>query len=147
MERLQKAERERLAAIDNLIRLGVVRSRVLVGDLGERIAADFYGVELAPAFTAGHDLVDPDGRRVQVKTLRGTPEGPRTIIGELRGEFDVLLAIRLNFDYTPSEAIEVPSQVAREFVGKNGKVGWTNALAHDDRVRWIRAEELPSWAR
>jgi hypothetical protein len=34
-----------------LVRLGVVRSRVLVGDLGEQIAAAYYGVELAPAFT------------------------------------------------------------------------------------------------
>lgn len=147
MRRLRQAERDRLDAIDDLVQLGVVRSRVFVGDLGESIAAEYYGVELAPAFTPAYDLIDGKGRRVQVKTLRGTPDGPRKIIGDMRGDFDVLLAIRLDFDYTPTEAIEMPSEVAREFIGRNGKVSWTKALADDSRVRRIGAEELPDWAR
>ena len=142
MERLRGAERERRAAIEELIRLGVVRSRVLVGDLGERVAADYYGVDLAPVFTPGYDLVDRRGRRVQVKTLRGTPTGPRTIIGAVNDPCDVVLAIRLDFDYTPLEAIEIPRAVAREFIGANGKLGWTARLASDNRVRRITADEL-----
>ncbi len=50
MSRLRRAERERRAAIDDLIKLGAIRSHVLVGDLGELIAARYYGVELLPAF-------------------------------------------------------------------------------------------------
>lgn len=96
MERLRAAERQRRAAIGELVRLGAVRSRVLVGDLGEQIAAAYYGVALAPQFTPGYDLVDCNGRRVQVKTLRATPERPRTIIGALTYPSDVLLAIRLD---------------------------------------------------
>ncbi|HEX4345882.1 MAG TPA: hypothetical protein VHZ31_09995 [Solirubrobacteraceae bacterium] len=142
MERLRAAERERRAAIDDLIRLGVVRSRVLVGDLGEQIAATYYGVDLAPSFTPGYDLVDRRGRRVQVKTLRGTPAAPRTIIGEIKEPCDVVLAIRLDVDYSPTEAIELPVEVAREYVGKNGKVGWTRRLAADEGVRWISAGDL-----
>ncbi len=142
MKRLRAAERARRAAIDDLIRLGAVRSRVLVGDLGERIAAEYYGVELAPTFTPGYDLIDREGRRVQVKTLRATPTAPRTIIGEVTYPCDVLLAIRLDFDYAPTEALEMPCEVAEEFVGKNGKVSWTNALVDDDRVRHITASEL-----
>jgi len=81
MERLRAAERAQRAAIENLIGLGVVRSRVLVGDLGEQIAARYYGVELAPVFTPGYDLVDHHGRRVQVKTLRGRrlDRGPSSV--------------------------------------------------------------------
>lgn len=142
MERLRAAERERRAAIEELMRLGVVRSRVLVGDLGEQIAARYYGVELAPAFTPGHDLIDRRGRRIDVKTLRATPERPRSIIGELKEPCDVLLAIRLAFDYTPTEALEMPVQVAREYVGKNGKVSWTQRLATDPRVLRINAADL-----
>jgi hypothetical protein len=41
MERLRAAERERHAAIEELVRLGVVRSRVLVGDPGEQLAAAY----------------------------------------------------------------------------------------------------------
>jgi hypothetical protein len=52
-----------------------VRSHVLVGDLGERIAATYYRVELLPQFTPGHDLVDRRRRRINVKTLQ-TPSSP-----------------------------------------------------------------------
>lgn len=142
MERLRAVERERRAAIDDLIRLGVVRSRVFVGDLGEQLAALHYGVELAPPFTAGYDLVDREGRRIQVKTLRATPEAPRTIIGEVKEPCDVVLAIRLDFDYSPTEAIEIPVEVAREYVGKNGKVSWTRRLVDDCRVRRVSGSDL-----
>ena len=118
MERLRAAERARRAAIEDLIALGAVRSHVLVGDLGEQIAARYYGVELAQAFTPGYDLVDRAGRRVQVKTLRATPTRPRTIIGEIRQPCDVVLAIRLDFDYTPTEALEIPVAVAAAHIGK-----------------------------
>jgi len=43
MARLRAAERELRAAIEDLIRLGAIRSHVLVGDLGELIAARYYG--------------------------------------------------------------------------------------------------------
>lgn len=129
MKRLRAAERARRAAIEELIGLGVVRSHVLVGDIGERIAAERYGVPLQPAFTPGYDLIDRDERRIQVKTLRATPERPRTIIGDIRDPCDVILAIRLDFDYTPTEALEIPREIAATFVGKNGKISWTAKLA------------------
>jgi hypothetical protein len=142
MERLRAAERERRAAIEELIRLGYVRSHVLVGDLGERLAAEYYGVVLADVFTPGHDLVDRDGRRIDVKTLRAAPEGPRTIIGAFKEPCDALLAIRLHYDYTMHEALEIPADVAREHTGRNGKVSWTQRLAADARVRYISATEF-----
>lgn len=142
MDRLRAAERARRAAIEELIGLGAVRSHVLVGDLGEQIAARYYGVALAPAFTPGYDLLDRDHRRVQVKTLRATPTAPRTIIGEVKRPCDVVLAIRLNFDYTPTEALEIPVEVAETYVGKNGKLSWTRTLADDERVLRIAAADL-----
>lgn len=142
MNRLRAAERERRAAIEQLIALGAVRSHVLVGDLGERIAARYYGVELAPAFTPGYDLIDRHGRRVQVKTLRATPTGPRTIIGEVRDPCDIVLAIRLGYDYTPAEAVEIPVDVAKAFVGRNGKLSWTRSLTDHESVRYIGGDDL-----
>ena len=102
----------------------------------------YYGVELAPSFTPGYDLIDRQGRRVQVKTLRGTPMAPRTIIGEVKEPCDVVLAIRLDFDYSPTEAIEIPADVAREYVGRNGKVSWTRRLVADERVRQVSGRDL-----
>jgi hypothetical protein len=142
MRRLQAAERERRAAVQQLINHGVVRSHVLVGDLGERIAAAFYGVDLAPAFTPGYDLIDGQGRRVQVKTLRATPDKPRSIVGEIKRPCDVVFALRLDFDYSPTEALEIPAQVAECFVGANGKVSWTRKLAAHPAVSHFTAEQL-----
>jgi hypothetical protein len=140
MERLLAADRERRAAIEELKRLGVVRSQVFVGDLGERLAARFYGVELAPPSTRGYDLIDRQGRRVQVRALHGSP--PRTIIGAITRPCDIVLAIRLDVDYSPTEALEIPVDVAEEYTGKNGKVSWTLRLANDGRVRHITGAEL-----
>jgi hypothetical protein len=142
MARLRAAERARRCAIEELIRLGAIRSHVLVGDIGELIAARYYGVPLPPAFTPGFDLIDKSGNRVQVKTLRATPTRPRTIIGDVKDPCDFVLAIRLDFDYVPVEAIEIPRAVADRFIGKNGKISWTARLVSDPAVRYITAEEL-----
>ena len=69
--------------------------------------------------------------------LRSTPTRPRTIVGALTRPFDVLLALRIDFDYSPIEALEMPVDVADSYVGKNGKVAWTRRLAADPRVTRI----------
>jgi len=142
MRRLQAAERERRAAIEELIRLGAVRSHVLVGDLGERIAAAYYSVELMPQFTPGHDLVDRRRRRIDVKTLHATPDGPRTIIGQPRRPCDLVFALRLHYAYTPAEALEIPIELAEAYVGANGKLSWTRKLASESAVVHLDAAQL-----
>ena len=141
LERLRKAERARRQAIRDLIALGAIRSWGLVADLGERLAADYYAVELAPPSTPGYDLVTRDGRRVQVRTLRVTPENQRASIPPLREPYDVVLAIRLDEDYSPLEGIEVPREVIEQHYG-TGRLSWTAKLANDPRTRRISAEEL-----
>ena len=65
MERLRAAAREQRSAIEELIALGAVRSRSLVGDLGERLAADYHGVDLDWHGRRGnaYDLIDRRDRR------------------------------------------------------------------------------------
>ncbi|MEJ7786594.1 MAG: hypothetical protein WKF96_17470 [Solirubrobacteraceae bacterium] len=140
--RLYAAGCERMKAIGELRRLGVIRSKVLVGDLGELVAANFYGGELAPVFTEGYDVLTPDGRRVEVKGMRGD-EGKRTIICRQRlpATCDVLFAVRFADDYTPLEALEVPRDVADDVYGDRG-VHWTGLLTRHDRVRVISGSEL-----
>lgn len=142
MRRLQAAERERRAAIEELIQLGAVRSHVLVGDVGERVAAEYYGVGLLPQFTPGHDLVDRRDRRVDVKTLRSTPERPRTIIGQLKRPCDLVFALRLHYDYTPAEALEIPIELAETYLGANGKLSWTQKLASEPAVVHLDAAQI-----
>jgi hypothetical protein len=145
MKRLTHAERERRAAIGELMALGVIRSRTLVGDLGEALAAAFYGVPLPPPSNPGFDVTRHDGLRVQVRALRCTPENFRTSIGVMREPHDVLFAIRLDEDYAPLEAIEAPREAVERFFGR-GRVTWTKGFASDLRVRHIPATELLRYA-
>jgi hypothetical protein len=141
MERLRRAERARHDAITDLIKLGAVRSRTLVGDLGEQLAADYYGVELEPPSTPGFDLRRPDRQRVQVRTLRATPGNFRTTVGVLSQPYDFVFAIRLDQNYSPLSAIEVPRVVVEEYFGR-GRVTWTKRMENDPRVRRIEGAEL-----
>ena len=143
MERLCEAERARREAIADLMTLGVVRSRRLVSDLGEAVAARYYGVELAPsANNPGYDLEATDSRRIQVKTLRSEPNRERTLMGVMKDPYDVLLAIKLSFDYEPLRAIEVPRAVLERHYPHGERTSWTKRLESDPDVRRISRDEL-----
>jgi hypothetical protein len=142
MRKLQAAEQRRWEAIGELKRLGAIRSRSIVGDIGEEMAKRFYGaLELAPTSNRGYDLITPQGLKVQVKTLRCTPGNFRRTIGHLQEGYDLLFAIRLDADYTPREAIEAPRSVVRRYFG-DGRATWTNTFGSDSSVRQISREEL-----
>jgi hypothetical protein len=142
MEQLCTAERARREAIATLRGLGVLRSRGLVADLGEGIAAAFYSVALAPPSTPGYDLETKDGRKVQVRTLRDTPTNHRTSMGVMKEPYDTLLAIRLNADYRPTCAIEVPRSILEQHYPHGTRTSWTMRLETAEGVRRITAKEL-----
>ena len=66
---------------------------------------------------------------------------PRSTIGVLQPDYDVLLAIRLDADYKPVEAIEASKEVVERHFGR-GRVTWTKTFAADDAVQEITAEQL-----
>jgi len=144
MKRLRSAASEQRAAIEDLIALGAIRSRGVVGDLGERFAADYYGVELDWDGRRGnaYDLIDRRGRRIEVKTLRATPSNWRASIGPMRGSYDALLAIRLDEAYVPLHAIEVPREVLEEYYPVGKRVSWTKTLEDDKRIARVTGSEL-----
>lgn len=144
MDRLRVAERARRAAIDDLIRLGVVRSRRLVADLGEELAGRYYDVPLAAnANEPGYDLVTRDGRRVQVRALRSTPTRERTVMGRMKERYDALLAIKFTVDYEPLRAIEVARVVLERHCPHGSVTHWTRRLESDPDVVRIPQAELP----
>lgn len=57
----------RIAGLAELKCRGITRTAATTGDFGEHIALGMYGGALAPAGTESYDLIDPDGRRLQVK--------------------------------------------------------------------------------
>lgn len=143
LDRLCTAERARREAIDELVALGVVRSRRLVADLGEALAARFYGVDLAEnANEPGYDLVAPDGSLVQVRALRSEPTRERTVMGEMKEPYDVVFAVKFTVDYEALRAIEVPRAVLERYYPHGTRTSWTKRLEHDPEVRRITATEL-----
>ncbi len=142
MEELRAVERERRRLIAKLQELGAIRSWGIVADYGETLAATYYGVELEPPSTPGFDLVRGDGAKVQVRTLRVTPENKRASMGVMKEPYDLLLAIRIDQDYIPIEVIEVPRGVLEAHYPAGSRTTWTKKLGEDDGVRRIPPEQL-----
>jgi hypothetical protein len=87
----------------------------LVGDIGEAIAAELYGVRLVNAkSTEGIDGYAPDGRTVQVKAT-GTKRGPAFRKTEVHA--DHLLFFCLDFENaTGFVAFNGPEQLVRKYL-------------------------------
>ncbi|CAB4940560.1 unannotated protein [freshwater metagenome] len=140
LDELAELDRLRRRKIDRLRELGF-RSRSTVGEYGELIASAYYGAPLAPASTQGYDLVNRDGRRVSVKTLRSTPENRRTRIPAVHEPYDLLFALRIDEDFVPEEALEIPrSSIAPEYGGR--AFTWSRRLLALPGVRRIDEHQL-----
>ncbi len=74
----------------------------LVGDIGEAVAAELFGIELVPANGTGIDGHAADGRSVQVKTT-GTRRGPAFRHVDTRA--DHLLFFDIDFDNLQGEVV------------------------------------------
>lgn len=70
----------------------------LVGDLGEAVAADLFGLKLTGRSNEGIDGYAPDGRSVQVKAS-GTRRGPAFRPVDTRAEHLIVM----HFDYDACE--------------------------------------------
>lgn len=124
----------------------------LVGDLGEAIAVELFGLRLVDArSTAGIDGYAPDGRTVQVKAS-GTGSGPAFRQTEARAQH--LLFLDLDFERAKGLVVfNGPEQVAVSklptvFVNQRsltqGQIRAADALVDDSdrllRVDLLRAE-------
>jgi hypothetical protein len=81
------------------------------GDYCELIVAAHFGVTPVANSVAGYDLVTSEGVRVQVKGRRFTTRSKPSHFSAIRNlearEFDVLVALLLNEDFTVREAWSV----------------------------------------
>jgi hypothetical protein len=87
---------DQLQVLTNEVRRrGIARTDNLVGELGERLALDVLGGTLPPPSRSHIDLIDSDGRRVQVKT-RALPVGDYRVYDFASLEFDIAICIRFD---------------------------------------------------
>jgi hypothetical protein len=63
-------------------------------------------------------------------------------MGVMKDPYDTLFAIRLDENFGPTLAIEVPRAVLEEHYPYGRRTSWTARLEGDKRVRRISAEEL-----
>lgn len=82
----------------------------LVGDIGEAIAAEMFGIKLTEGNATGIDGFAPDGRTVQVKAT-GTGRGP--VFRHVSTRADHLLFFSLDFETLTGETVfNGPEEIA-----------------------------------
>ncbi len=108
--------REHLRAIahaeNELRKLGVLRSRNLVGDVAEWIACEELGLSRAPASCKGYDATDDEGRRVQIKGVRRPNRQPGALRELDRDPFDRLVVVVLSADMQEHSIVDMPREEA-----------------------------------
>lgn len=73
----------------------------LIGDIGEVIAENFFGLEKLPGNSHSHDFKRlEDGLLVQVKTTQKAPAFTNVGLGNIKKDFDCLLVFELERDGT-----------------------------------------------
>lgn len=92
---------------------GVVRSKNNpTGDYAEWLAAKTLGLTLEDNSAKGFDATDGKGNRYQIKGRRITDDNPSTQLGVIRNlndqEFDFLIAVILNPDWTILRVAQIP---------------------------------------
>jgi hypothetical protein len=114
----------------------------LVGDIGEAVAAELFGVALSGPCTAGIDGYAPDGRSVQIKAS-GSNRGPAWRMTEVKA--DHLLFFSFDFEacrgavtFNGPERIAI-EMMPSEWLGQRsltlGQIRRANALvAERDRL-------------
>lgn len=101
-----------------LRRREILRGRNATGDIGEFLAAAMYNVERASPGTAGYDLVDGAGLRIQVKARAfSTNPSIRRYGGLEGGGFDAVLFLALDpVTFEPFRAREVSADRIKELM-------------------------------
>jgi len=91
---------------------GVVRTRnAPLGDYAEYLAEKVYRGTLEPNSVKSYDLIDADGRRIQVKARTVGPDTGAGAVFSVFRSFDFDIAVLITFDsatYALREAREVP---------------------------------------
>lgn len=93
-------------ALTSLKTKNIIRTKNLVGDLGEYYCKEKFGLKLNEnSVNKGFDAIDQDGLKVEIKTRR-TPEGKSKVI--FKGfDFNYCLYVELDEYYEPKEILKI----------------------------------------
>ncbi|NKK40323.1 hypothetical protein GFL72_38110 [Rhizobium leguminosarum bv. viciae] len=110
----------------------------LVGDIGEAVAAELFGLTLKPGGGTGIDGHAPDGRSVQVKAT-GTGRGP--VFRKVDARAEHLIFIEFDFEKLTGEVVfNGPEHIALRGMPEM----WANQRPVSPRmIRLLNEEVLP----
>ncbi len=115
----------------------------LVGDIGEAVASELFGISLTEAGGEGIDGHAPDNRSVQIKAT-GTGRGPAFRPTEMKAE--VLIFLSLDFENAAGEVVyNGPEKYARDLFPKSwlsGQRSLTWKQIRDANGRVLKHERL-----
>lgn len=120
-----------------------------LSDYAEFLVARFYGVEPLRGTTAGHDLVTPEGRKIQVKARRYGAGSKPSHFGEFseleRQGFDEFVGVLFEDDFTVRSAHVAPYEFvveqARPVLGKHRLYISSLVNSPDPRVSLIELDQ------
>lgn len=98
----------------------IIRTKNLVGDLGEYYCKEFFELTLEKnAVNKGFDAKDNEGKKVEIKTRR-IPEGKSKVIFR-SFDFDYCLYVELDEFYQPISILRIDVNTIKENLEKNYK--------------------------
>ena len=105
--------------LDELRERKVVRTRNNpVADYAEWLVAQKLGLMLERNSKRGYDAIDQNGKRYQIKSRRLDPTNESTQLSVIRnleaGDFDYLVGVLFNRDFTVKEAYRIPHSVIKQ---------------------------------
>ena len=106
--------------LDELKKREVVRTRNNpVADYAEWLVTQQLGLSLERSSNRGYDAIDQkSGKRYQIKSRRLDPTNESKLLSVIRNldtnEFDYLVGVLFNRDFTVKEAYKIPHSVIRE---------------------------------
>lgn len=122
-------------ALVSLKTKGMIRTKNLVGDLGEYYCKEIFGLILEKnAVNKGFDAIDIENLKVEIKTRR-TPENKSKVIFR-SFEFDYCLYVQLNEFYEPIEILKYDKETL--FLNKEKNY---NRLSHS-KMKKIKSVQV-----
>lgn len=133
---------------------GVIRTKNNpVGDYAEWLVAKALNMTLLNNSSAGADAIDTDGRKVQIKARKVTPDNPSRQLSALRNyesaDFDYLIAVIFDETYNVLDAYNIPHEVIRDYARHSAHVNahiinLKGAILTDPRVISVKENLITS---
>lgn len=97
---------------------GVIRTKNLVGDLGEYYCSEFFNLKLQSVVNAGYDAKDCDGNMVEIKTRRIPSNRTKVIFRSF--QFDYCLFVELDEFFEPTQILKIEVLDLTQHLDKKG---------------------------